>query len=278
MTRRTPYLLSAPAAVLLVGLLVTPVVLLVRVSLYEPSHGRGFFAPGTWTMENYAAVTDADGLGRLGFTVAFGAGVAALTLIVSYPIALFIRSRTAAWQAVALGAVLLPKFANALVLLFGLQQLLGPAGPVARSASVVVEPPRLTRNLAGALIGETYLVAPYAVLVLVVHLARIDPALTAAARGLGASRIRAFRRVTWPLSVPGVLLAGYLALMWGLGSFLGPMLLGGPEQTTLSVEVHRQAFEYGRWPRAAAGAVLLVATVGLTLAAYATVTRRREVV
>jgi ABC-type spermidine/putrescine transport system permease subunit I len=59
-----------------------------------------------------------------------------------------------------------------------------------------------------------------------------------------------------------------------MGAFLGPLLLGGPEQTTLSVEIHRQAFEYGRWPRAAALAVLLVAAVGVCLAGYSLLTRR----
>jgi ABC-type spermidine/putrescine transport system permease subunit I len=70
-----------------------------------------------------------------------------------------------------------------------------------------------------------------------------------------------------------LVLAGELGLVWGLGAFLGPLLLGGPSETTLSVEVHRQAFEYGHWPRAAAGAVLLIAAVGLCLAAYALLTR-----
>jgi ABC-type spermidine/putrescine transport system permease subunit I len=58
-----------------------------------------------------------------------------------------------------------------------------------------------------------------------------------------------------------------------LGSFLGPLLLGGPPETTLAVEIHRQAFEYGRWPRAAAGAALLAAAVGVCLAGYALLTR-----
>src|SRR5688572_21511835 len=53
MTSRTPYLLATPAVALLVGLLAAPLVLLVRVSLYEPAGGRGFFVPGTWTLDNF---------------------------------------------------------------------------------------------------------------------------------------------------------------------------------------------------------------------------------
>src|SRR4051812_24870856 len=124
----TPYLLSSPATALLLGLLACPLLLLARVSLYEPGRGRGFFAPGTWTPGNYAAVTDGYGLGLLGYTLLFGAAVAALAVLVAYPFALLLRGLSRPWRRLALAAVLLPKLASALVILFGLQQLLGDAG------------------------------------------------------------------------------------------------------------------------------------------------------
>jgi ABC-type spermidine/putrescine transport system permease subunit I len=275
--RLTPYLLSAPATALLVGLLAGPLVLLARVSLYEPGRGRGFFAPGTWTPANYAAVTDGHGLRLLGYTVLFGTGVAGLVVVIAYPVALFLRSLSPPWRRLGLAGVLLPKLASVLVILFGLQQLLGDAGPVNRlllTVRATNEPLRLAHAAAGAVIGEVYLILPFAVLVLLAQLRNLDPALEAAARGLGASAWQVFRRVTLPLSAPGLVLAGELGLVWGLGAFLGPLLLGGPGQTTLSVEVHRQAFEYGHWPRAAADATLLVAVVGVSLAGYSLLTRR----
>jgi ABC-type spermidine/putrescine transport system permease subunit I len=278
MSRRlTPYLLSAPAVALLAGLLACPLALLARVSLYEPARGVGFFSPGTWTPANYAAVTDGYGLRLLAYTAGFGVAVAGLTVLIAYPLALFLRSLAPPWRRAGLAAVLLPKLASVLVILFGLQQLLGEAGPVNRlllAARVVGEPVRLVHNRVGALVGEVYLVLPYAVLILFAELSAIDPTFEAAARGLGASGGQAFRRITLPLSAPGLVLAGQLALLWGVGAFLGPLLLGGPAETTLSVEVHRQAFEYARWPRAAALAVLLVAAEGAGVAGYALLTRR----
>jgi ABC-type spermidine/putrescine transport system permease subunit I len=272
----TPYLLSAPAAALLAGLLACPLLLLVRVSLYEPGRGHGFFTPGTWTASNYAAVTDWYGLKLLLYTILFGAAVAALTVLLAYPFALFLRSLSSNWRRVALAAVLLPKLASVLVILFGLQRLLGDAGPVnglLLATGLTEEPVRIVRGPVGAVVGEAFLIFPYSVLVLFAQVTAIDPALEAAARGLGASWWQVFRRVTLPLSLPGLLLAGQLALIWGVGAFLGPLLLGGPEQTTLSVEIHRQAFEYNRWPHAAAAAVLLTLTIGVCLAAYSLVTR-----
>jgi ABC-type spermidine/putrescine transport system permease subunit I len=112
------------------------------------------------------------------------------------------------------------------------------------------------------------------VLILVAALARIDPELTAAARGLGATPWRAFWRVTFPLSLPGVALASQLCVVWAVGAFLGPLLLGGPEQLTLAVEVNRQVFEYNNWPRGAVSAVVLLLTAAGCLALLAWPARR----
>lgn len=244
----TRSLLVAPAVALLGGFVVLPLVLLLRVSLYEPAGGRGFYTAGTVTGENFASLFEPDGRALVRFTVLFAVAVAVTTLVVGYPLALFVRSLTPRRQSLALALILLPKTAGMLATLFGLQRM-------------------LPRGLFAAVVAEVYLILPYAVLVLVVQLRAIDPALTAAARGLGAGRWQAFHRITLPLSLPGVLLTAELGLMWGLAAFLGPLFLGGPAETTLSVEVHRQAFEYGRWPRAAADAVgLLVLTLAALLA------------
>src|SRR5262249_4005919 len=156
-------------------------------------------------------------------------------------------------------AVLLPKLASVLVIVYGLQLVLSGTGPVNEgllALGLIDVPLMLFRNLTGVVIGETYLILPYAVLVLVVGLSRIDPALTAAARGLGATPWQAFRRVTWPLSLPALAAAGQLSLIWALAALLGPMLLGSPQEMTLAVEVQRQALENNNWPRGAATAVL----------------------
>ena len=274
MSRGTPYLLASPAAALLVGLMLGPLVLLARVSLYEPPAGRGYYAPGTWTTANYAAATDADGLTLLAFTAGFAGTVAAAAVAVGFPLALFIRSLGPTGRRAAVGVVLLPKLASALVVMFGLQQLLSAAGPVGRGLALAGYPGGVTKTLVAAVIGEVYLVLPYAVLILLIQLGRIDPALQAAARGLGAGRWQAFRRVTLPLAAPGLVLAGHVGLMWGAGAFLGPMLLANPADETLAVAVYRQASPpRNDWPGAAASAVLLTLTAGGLVAAFGVVSR-----
>lgn len=278
MTRPRPYLLTLPGNVLLVGLLATPLILLARVSLYERPDGRGFYKPDSWTFGNFAARADAHGMTLLTTTFVIGVLTAIASVGMAYPLVLMMRRTPSSVRRFVLAVILLPKLAGPLVVLFGLQQLLSASGLINRvvqSAGLSESPLTLSRNWFGTVAGETYLVLPYVALVLYVHMMRIDPALESAARGLGASRWQTFVRVTWPLSRPGLAVAGQLALIWGIGSFFGPLLLGGPDQTTLGVEVYRQAFEYGRWPVAAADAILLLGLSFAVLAGFGMLARRR---
>jgi ABC-type spermidine/putrescine transport system permease subunit I len=255
-------LLLAPAVLLLTVFLLGPLLLLVRVSLFLPATGRGFSQPGTWTAGTYADL--------------LALGVTLLVLLLAYPLALFLHRLPPRPKTVGLAAVVLPKLASVLVTVYGLQALLSGDGPVNQfllALGLIRDRLTLTRNLTGVVLGETYLLLPYAVLVLVVALDRIDPLLAAAARGLGASPWLAFRRVTLPLSLPGLVVAGQLTLVWSLGAFVGPLLLGSPEEITLAVEVHRQAVENNRWPRGAATAVVLTLTFLLAVALWALLRR-----
>jgi ABC-type spermidine/putrescine transport system permease subunit I len=273
-----PWLLAAPAALLLLAFFLGPLLLLLRVSFFESAAGgEGFYRAGTWSSAAYAELLG-ERFGRhiLFFSVTLGLAVATLSVLIGYPLALFIHSLPRRAKLFALGVVILPKLANVFIVLYGVNLLLSQHGPVNETLlalGVNSEPLLLSHNLVGVLIAETYLIMPYAVIVLVPALDRIDPSLALAARGLGASRWTAFRRVTLPLSLPGLVVAGHLCLIWALGAFVGPVLLGGPEQATLSVLVHKQGLEYSDWPRAAATAVLSVLTVAACVAIYATPAR-----
>jgi ABC-type spermidine/putrescine transport system permease subunit I len=263
MKRWGPYLLSAPAVAFLAFFLAGPLALLVRVSLYEPAPGRGLYRPGSWSAAAYRELL-ADPTFRevAAFTVLAGLGITLLTLLIAYPLALFIHGLPLWWKRLAVALVLLPKLCNVLVLVYGLQLVLSSSGPVSALLEVTGlsdGPVMLYRNLTGMVVGEVYLLLPYAVLLLLLGLAQVSPALTDAARGLGAAPWRAFWRVTWPLSRPGLVAASQLTALWALSAVLGPLLLGGPQEMTLAVDVQRQALEHLRWPRAAAAAVTLVA-------------------
>src|SRR5262245_24084845 len=87
-----PLLLVAPAGFLLALFLAGPLFLLLRVSLFAPAAGRGFYQPDTWTTENYVALArDPYFREVLAFTVPLALGVTALVLLIAYPLALFVH-------------------------------------------------------------------------------------------------------------------------------------------------------------------------------------------
>jgi ABC-type spermidine/putrescine transport system permease subunit I len=271
-------LLIMPALILLICFFVAPMILLGRVSLYEGGGnsgfgiGTGFYTPGTWTLNAYFTLfTDQYFWEILTFTVMLGIGITVVTLLLAYPLSLFIQKRTPRWKAIALAAVILPKLANPLVIIYGIQLLLSNSGPINQlllALRLISEPLTLFHNLFGVVVGGTYLIFPYTVLVLVTALDRIDATLVPAARGLGATAWAAFWRVTFPLSLPGLSLATLLSLIFALGAFESPYLLGSPQEITLAVDIQKQTFENLNWPRGAAEAIMMLITLGVCIALY----------
>lgn len=249
MKRPTPFLLVLPAALLLALVFAGPLVIVVGLSLTGDAHA------------NYAPLATADAARMAAVTILTAAGVALLNVAVGFPLALLIDSSSPT-RRLALGLVAAPKLAGALATLLGLRVLLGR-----------LDSP-LLGSLAGSVLAESTLVIPYVVLVLVAQLGRVDPTLVTAARTLGATQNQAFARVTLPLVWPGLRLSFVLAFVWGLGAVFGPALFGGPRDTTLAAEVHRQAFDYARPGRAAAVAVTLTTVAAGPLALWAWLARR----
>lgn len=265
-----------PTTILLLALLLWPALQLIRLSLCEGGGGqsgfgigRSFYVPGTWTLAVYRTLLkDRYFWEILGFTVWLGCVVTVTCVVLAYPVAHFIWRLPQRWKPFALVAVILPKLSSLLVTIYGLKLILGDHGPVnefLQWTHLVKEPVALQHSALGVVIGKTFLVVPYTILLIWAGLERVDVTLLAAARGLGAGAWGAFVRVTLPLSLPALATATLVSLIWALGAFISPYLLGSPQEITMSVDVQRQMFENLHWPRGAAeGVALLLALVILT--------------
>lgn len=277
--RWTPWLWASPTLILLLALLLWPALQLVRISLYDGGGqsgfgiGGGFYQPGTWTLRSYEALSrDSYFWEILGFTAWLGLVVTALCVLFGYPTAHWIWQLPRRWKSIALAGVVVPKLSNLLVTIYGLKLILGDHGPVNNTLlrlGIVHDAAALEYSTPGVVIGETLLVLPYTILFIWVGLERIDKTLVASARGLGASPLVAFLRITLPLSLPAVATATLVSLIWALGAYISSYLLGGPEQITLAVDIQRQYFENLSWPRGAAEGVAMLVTLAVLAAAYA---------
>jgi putative spermidine/putrescine transport system permease protein len=102
----------------------------------------------------------------------------------------------------------------------------------------------------------------------------IDPVLEEAALGMGAPPFAAFRKVTFPLSLPGVVAGSLLCLILGMNAYATPVLLGGPRFQMMAPLVYSQISEQANWPLGGALAfVLMTATLLITVGANMLVRR-----
>jgi putative spermidine/putrescine transport system permease protein len=215
------WLLIAPALLLLAVFYLAPLSQVLWISVAEPRPGLG----------NYALLIDNAGVKRvLWTTFRIGLITTVISVVLAYIVAYAILHAAPRQRQVALLFVLLPFWISVLVRAFAWVALLRSGGIVntlLRSLGLIDEPLALIYNEIGVVIGMVHYMAPMAVLTLYVNMQGIDRRLVAAARGLGASRREAFRRVFLPLSLPGIVAAGILVFIFSLGFYITPAILGG---------------------------------------------------
>ncbi len=277
--RSKGWLWAAPSVVLLAGLLAWPMICLVRLSLCEGGSrsgfgiGASFYKPCTWTLQVYDTLVHERYFREvLGFTIWLGFVVAAVCVVLGYAAAHFLWCLPRRWKPAALSCIIIPKLSSLLVTIYGLKIILGDHGPVNSFLALLGlthEPVMLQHNVTGVVIGKTLLVLPYTILLIWAGLERLDRSLLAAASGLGAGAWQTFKCVTLPLSLPAVSTAALVSLIWALGAFISPYLLGSPEQITLAVDVQRQMFENLHWPRAAGEGVAMLLTLAIIAGGFA---------
>jgi len=263
-----PYIFIIPALSLITLTIITPLFLMIRVSLLKPPEGTGFYIPDTFSLHNYQSVFDTYGVSILIDTTFFALEVSLFSILFGFGFAILMQELSNFLRIICFICLLLPKFISPLIVFFGLQRLLGNYGIINESlitTHLINEPLDLIRNHFSALIGEIYLTIPFVTLFLFSQLNSINKETYNAAKGLGANNYQVFRKITLPMCYPGIIIIWQLSIAWNLGSFLGPLFLGNPSNTTISCEIYHQAFEIGNWPLASTWGVLMTATIMMFL-------------
>ena len=194
-------------------------------------------------------------LGYVWDTVVLSLATTALTLVASYPVAYALaRAPSRAVRSWLLVLTLAPFFTGAIVRTYAWILVLGN--------TVVTWPVPLLFTERGVLIGLVHFSMPTMILLLAAAISHVDPALERAAASLGATPARVFRRVTLPLSMPGIVSGSLIVFAWTLSAFPTPELLGGGRVKMIANAVKDLALDSFNWPGAAAFAVV---ALGLTL-------------
>ncbi len=198
-------------------------------------------------------------------TFKISASVAAICLILGYPLAYVMARVPGRVLRILMIFIVVPYFTGSLVRTYAWMVLLGREGVVNQllvRSGLAERPLPLMYNRFGVLVGMSYVLLPYMVLALYGVMKGIDPGLVRAARSLGASGVQAFCRVYLPLSLPGIGGGVLLVFILSLGFFITPALMGSSRDTMIAMVIENQVGVVMDWGFASALAmVLLVLTV-----------------
>lgn len=261
--------LAGPAAAMTLIGLVLPVLLLLRYSfnLYDPR----LFMIETLSLDNYVRFFTDRFFMNVFFTTIWVAMLCTLIcLIAGFPLAYVLARTRTRFKSLLIILVVVPLFVGNAVRAAGWMTLFGSRGFLSvtlMDLGLASGPTELMFTPAAVVIGIIAVNLPFMVLTLQSVIEGIEPAMEEAAYSLGAAPLTMFRRVLWPLALPGIIAGVILTFILGMNAYATPVLLGGPEFQMMAPLVYGQ-FQLNNWPFGAAVAYILMTTT-LLLTAFA---------
>jgi spermidine/putrescine transport system permease protein len=266
----TAYWLLLPGIAWLVVFFAVPMVYQGSTSLQTGSLEQGFRL--TW---HFATYWDALGEYKWHFVRSFSYAAIAtlLCLAIGYPLAYTIAFKASKrWRNVILILVIAPFFTSFLIRTLAWKTILSDGGPVVgvlntlhvldlTSAVGLTSGDRVLATPLAVVCGLTYNFLPFMILPLYTSLERIDPRLHEAAGDLYARPFTTFRRVTFPISLPGVVAGTLLTFIPASGDYINAQLLGSPSEQMVGNGIQKQFLNVLDYPTAAALSFILMALI-----------------
>ncbi len=261
-----PLRLAAPLACFMVLFFLAPLAMLAFISGYADA---GMTQWGS--LQAWAKTFDAFGLAVLADTLWLGLQVTALTLVMGYALAWTWLRLPPKLQPLVIFIIMLPLLTSVVVRTFAWIVILGRQGIVNASLlslGWIDEPLKLLYTRGGLVVALANVQLPLMVLPLITALQRIDPNLADASASLGASAWRTFRRVTVPLSLPGVVAGCLLTFAAAITAFISQSLIGGGQMLFMPMYLYQQASSLSNYPFAAAIGLTFLVAVLLCVSAF----------
>lgn len=236
----SPLALLAPSGIWLLMLLILPTFIIFELSLVPDIRPGDLVNPSG--LGNYIRIFEPIYLKVIFNSLLFAFGTTIITLILGFPvaywIALIVPKR---WQNLLVLGFVLPLWTSSLLRSYAWITILRPTG-LLNSILTSFSLPTLNilNSNSAVLIGMSYSLLPYMVLILYASLEKLDKKLLEAAADLGANPIQTFWQVTVPQVLPGIIAGSLLVFVTGLGDFIDPELLGGASSMTAARLVYNQ--------------------------------------
>ena len=268
---KLPYLLLLPGFLFLFTFFILPIVNLAQTSTQTPIAGgdTGQYEQ-TLRFSNYIdAFTENQEQFARSFIYALFATV--LALAIAYPLAYAIAFKAGKFKNFLLVLVVAPFLVSFLLRTVAWKQILGEEGfvvPTLRTIGLISESTTLTSTSFAVVMGMTYNFLPFMTLPLYASLERIDPRTMEASGDLYANGITTFRKVTLPLSMPGVVAGTLLTFIPAAGDYVNAAILGSPNTRMLGNVIESRYFKIVDYPTAAALSFTLMAAILILVTLY----------
>ena len=259
--RLVPYGLLGPGLLWLAVFFVVPMYFMGIISLESGNLTDGFEL--TWEFSNFTdSLSSFDKQFIRSFIYAGAATV--LCLLIAYPLAYAIAFRGGRYKNALLLIVIAPFFTTYLIRTIGWQTILADASPIVdflKTIGVVADGGRVLDTAGSVIAGLTYNFLPFMVLPIYASLEAIDQRLIEAGKDLYADARTTFRKVTLPLSAPGVVAGTLLTFIPAVGDYINADFLGGPGQAMIGNVIQSEYLVIKDYPVAAALSFVLMAII-----------------
>ena len=268
---RTPYLLLLPGFAFLFTFFILPIINLAQTSTQTKIAGgdTGQYEQ-TFRFANYidAFLASKEQFGR---SFLFAIISTILALAIAYPLAYAIAFKSGKYKNLLLVLVVAPFFTSFLLRTIAWKQILGEEGfvvPTLRSLGIISQSTTLTSTSFAVVMGMTYNFLPFMTLPLFASIDRIDPRTLEASGDLYANGYTTFRKVTLPLSMPGVVAGTLLTFIPAAGDYVNAAILGNPSNKMLGNVIESRYFKIVDYPTAAALSFTLMAAILILVTLY----------
>ena len=272
-----PYLLLLPGLLWLAVFYVVPVLRLVGVSLQEGVYPIYRF---NWVWSNYTRAFSEFGP-QLGRSLLYGVTATVVALLIAYPLAYGIAFRGGRFKNLLLVLLLMPFLMPFLLRTLSWKIILADNGLVVealKTVGLLADDGRLLATGIAVVSGLIYAFLPFATLPIYVSLEKIDRSLLEAAQDLYANHFVAFWKVTWPLSLPGVIAASLLTVIPATGDYINAQLLGNPQTTMIGNVIQTRFLTVLDYPLAAALSFTLMAAILVLIFSYVRATGTEDLI
>ena len=267
--RLAPYLIGLPGGLWLLIFFALPLLVMFSLSLQSGNVESGFRF--TWEWSNYSRAWDLYSTQFIR-SVVYALVVTALCLVLAYPMAYWIAFYGGARKSTYLFLILLPFFVSFVIRTASWKFILNDQGIVLgplKEIGLLPEDFHVLATTAAVLGGLTYNYLPFMVLPLYVALERVDPSLVEAAHDLFAGRASAFRKVVFPLSLPGVFAGVLITFVPVASDFVNTSILGGTSTTMIGNVIQTVYLSNNNYPLASAMSFMLMAALLIGIFIYA---------